>query len=370
MNHPYIRIVMTAFRLSLNIFSRDRRALAALRSSEVMPGSLFRPWAALRSGGMMLNILFRPWEALCDRSPALCRLSFCLTLLLWISIAGVSDVKAGQVFDVTVEVNTSQISTTDYDYLRELGPLIREYLETNSWTEDRFEEQERIKVSLQIVINSVEQRRFHASMIISTERPVYNTMQVTPLLIVNENNWNFEFNRGQSLLHDTYQYHDIASVLDFYAYLILGFDYDTFSEMGGEEFFRSARRIADMGQTSGSDWTSSAHSRSRHDLVSQVLNPNYESFRKALYQYHRHGLDLFIAQPDRSRDHILESFEMIREAQRQTTERYLFDLLFTAKHREFRAIFMDADTQRRLEAYNLLTTIDDSRISEYERLQR
>ncbi|MFO8029643.1 MAG: hypothetical protein R6U28_07265, partial [Cyclonatronaceae bacterium] len=65
-----------------------------------------------------------------------------------------------------------------------------------------------------------------------------------------------------------------------------------------------------------------------------------------------------------------EAFNMIHQSQRRTSARYPFDLLFSAKHREFRAIFMDADTERRLEAYNLLITIDDSRISEYDRLQQ
>lgn len=279
-------------------------------------------------------------------------------------------VMANQVFDVSVNVNTSQITTTDYDHLDNLGPLIEEYLESSSWTDDRFQENERIQMNIQIVINSVDDRNFNASMVISTERPIYNTMQVTPLLVINDDSWNFEFSRGQNLRFDTYQYHDIASVMDFYAYLFLGLDYDTFSEKGGEEFYRSAQRIADMGQTSGSGWSSSSSRQSRHDIVSQLRNPNFESFRVALYRYHRLGLDLFTQNPEESRQNILESFELIEQAQRRTSTRYLFDLLFSAKHREFRAIFMDADTDLRLEAYNILTSMDESRMSEYERLQQ
>lgn len=276
---------------------------------------------------------------------------------------------ANQEFDVTVDVNTSQISTTDYDYIDDLAPLIEEYLETNTWTDDTFEEVEQIALNIQIVINSVEERTFSASMVVSTERPIYNTMQVSPLLIINDSNWEFEFGRSQNLLFDTYQYHDIASVLDFYAYLILGFDYDTFSEKGGEDYFRTAQRIADLGQSSGSGWSGSGTRRNRYDLISQLLNPNYEDFRKALYRYHRHGLDLFTQDPEQARENILEAFDLIHEAQRKTSARYLFDLIFSAKHREFRAIFLDAETEQRLEAYNILTTIDDSRISEYDRLQ-
>jgi len=277
---------------------------------------------------------------------------------------------ATQVFEVSVDINTAQISTTDYEYLDQLGPMIKEYLETNSWTDDRFTEMERIRVNIQVVINSVDDRVFTTTMLISSERPIFNTLQITPVLIITDNNWVFEFGPNHNLLFDTYQYDPLASVLDFYANLVLGYDFDTFSELGGEEYFRNARRIADMGESTGTGWTTAGSRRSRSDLISQLLNPDYEDFRRALYRYHRHGLDLFTQNPDQSRDNILEAFDMIHQSQRRTTARYPFDLLFSAKHREFRAVFMDADTERRLEAYNMLITIDDSRISEYERLQR
>lgn len=291
-------------------------------------------------------------------------------VLVMIVLAAASSVQAGQIFEVSVSINTAQISTTDYDYLDELELLIKEYLEMNSWTEDRFEEMERIRVNIQVIINSAEGRRFQATMLLSTERPIFNTVQVTPLLLINDTNWSFELSRSQTLLHDPFQYHDIASVLDYYANLILGFDYDSYSELGGNDYFRAALRIAEMGQTSGSGWTSTGTRRSRHDLVTQLLNPNYEDYRKAIYRYHRHGLDLFTQDPQTARDNILEAFELIHQSQRMTTARYPFELLFTAKHREFRAVFMEADTERRLDAYNILVTIDDSRISEYERLQQ
>lgn len=295
---------------------------------------------------------------------------FFLSVLIYILLVMPVSASAQQVFDVSVDLNTSQISTTDHEYIYDLEQMIREYLENHRWTEDRFQDMERINVNIQVVINSVEDRTFNATLLVSTERPIFNTLQVTPVLVLTDSNWSFEFGSSTNLLHDTYQYDPIASVLDFYANIILGFDYDTFSELGGQDYFRTARQVSDLGESSGSGWTAGGSRRSRSDLVAQMLNPNYEDFRRALYRYHRHGLDLFTQSPDESRDNILEAFELIRQSQRRTSARHVFELLFAAKHREFRAIFMDADTERRLEAYNMLTTIDDSRISEYERLQQ
>ncbi len=277
-----------------------------------------------------------------------------------------------QVFEVNVDVNTSPISASSgLDYLDQLAPLIREYLRETNWVEDRFQEHERIRLNIQIVLNSVEGDRFNGTFVIQSERPIYNTMLVTPLVVISDNNWTFSFNRNQTLTHDEFQFDSIATMLDFYAMMILGFDYDSFSELGGQEHFRRAQNILEVANSSGATgWGSSGSSRrTRFHLVNQMLNPNYEDFRKAFYQYHRHGLDRFVQTPDRARENVIESFQLLRQAQRQTTDTYPFDILFTTKYREFTAVFMDASPNDRLTAFNLLTEMDNSHISEYEKLR-
>lgn len=277
-----------------------------------------------------------------------------------------------QVFDVNIDVNTSQISTSSgLDYLDQLAPLIRDYLESVSWTDDRFQENERIRLNIQIVLNAVENDRFAATFVVQSERPIYGTMSVTPLAIINDNSWSFTFNRNQNIVHDEFQHDNIASMLDFYAYIILGFDYDSFSPLGGNPYFRKAQNIMEVAQASGaSGWSSGGTSRrNRYYLVNLMLNQNLEEFRKAFYQYHRQSLDRFVQNPERARENALEAFSMLRQAQRLTTDTYPFDILFTTKYREFTAMFIDADPQTRLQAYNILSELDTGHISEYDKLQ-
>ena len=60
---------------------------------------------------------------------------------------------------------------------------------------------------------------------------------------------------------------------------------------------------------------------------------------------------------------------MIQEARRITTDDYAFEVFFGAKSRELTSIFLDDEASRRLDAYLLLSNLDPSRLSEYDRLQ-
>lgn len=277
-----------------------------------------------------------------------------------------------QVFDLNVDVNYSQISSSSgLDYLDELEGLIHNYISNNTWTEKRFQEHERIRLNIVVNLNSAEGTQVGATMLVALERPIYNTMQVTSLIVISDNNWQFDFRRNRNLIQDSYQFDDIASMLDYYTYLALAFDADSFSELGGQDYFREARNVVETAQSAGAaGWGSSGSTRrNRHYLVNHFLNPGYEDLRKAYYQYHRHGLDLFTTSTEQARANVLEAFQKIRTTQRQTTDSYPFDLLFSTKYREFTAFFQGAEQEQRLQAYNLLLEMDRSHISEYDKLQ-
>jgi len=279
---------------------------------------------------------------------------------------------AAQEINARVEVNTSQVRSAGYDYLNELQPMIAEYINERRWTDDTFEEDERIEMNLSITLNSVDSNaNFDATLIVQAFRPIYNTTAKTPTLLINDTNWRFNFTRSHNITHDDLQYDDIASVLDFYVYLVLGYDYDTFSELGGTDFFRQAENVVNVAQASGgSGWTAAGGTRrSRGQLITTMNNPNYNNLRRAMYRYHRHGLDLFTIRTEEARRNIFEALELILDTQRQTTDRQLFDLIYSAKYREFTAAFIDAELSKRIEAYNLLVDLDPSHISEFEKLQ-
>lgn len=290
-----------------------------------------------------------------------------LAIAVFLAAAPVS----AQEFSAKVTLNRSQITNTSLDYLDELVPLFENYINQRKWTEFTFQEHERLRMNLQVILQSESNNNFEAILIISSERPIYNTLQLTPLLAVNDESWRFVFNRNQNIIHDPQVFHDIGSVLDFYSYFLMALDLDSFSELGGSEFFRKAQGIVDVAQGSGSlAWQAGGSSRrNRFYLINGFTGTGAEGLRKAIYRYHRHGLDLFTQDPEQARANILEALTLIRDAKRATTETYAFDLFFDTKYREITAVFLDAEPNERLQAYNLLLEIDPSHIGEYDKLQ-
>jgi len=292
-------------------------------------------------------------------------------LLLLLLYLGAFQSALAQEIRARVTVNSSQVQNASLDYLDQLAPLVEEYINDYNWTEFTFEEHERIRMNMQIALVSESNGSFEANVVITAERPIYNTMQQTSLLIINDSQWRFTFNRGQTITHDPFQYNDLASFLDFYVFIVLGMDFDTFSELGGTPFYRQAQNILEIAAGVGAlGWTTGTGTRrNRHYLITGLTDPAQEGLRKAIYQYHRRGLDIFTLNPDQARQNIFASLEMIQEARRITTDDYAFEVFFGAKSRELTSIFLDDEASRRLDAYLLLSNLDPSRLSEYDRLQ-
>jgi hypothetical protein len=276
-----------------------------------------------------------------------------------------------QEFVANVTLNKSQITNTSLDYLDDLVPLIENYINNHNWTDHRFEDHERIRMNIQIILGTESNANFDATIIVTSERPIYNTLQLTQLVVISDNAWRFNYARNRNINHDLLQYDDIASMIDFYAYFLLGLDFDSFSEMGGTEYYRRAQGVLDVAQSTGAlGWSTGTGSRrNRFYLISGVLSSSHDDYRRGMYRYYRHGLDLFTQNPEAARNNIVEAIQLIRDSRRQTTEEYLFDLFFGANARDLTSMFLEAEASQRLEMYLILTEIDSGRISEYERLQ-
>lgn len=279
---------------------------------------------------------------------------------------------SAQEFDCEVNLNARQISGSAYDYLPELTSDIENYINSYRWTNDTYQEHERIQCSMQIVLTGVDSDfNYTAEVVLSARRPIYNTIQQTVQLLITDNNWRFHYPRNKSLLHDDLQFDTLNSFLDFYANIMLAYDYDTFAELGGTSYLNRAQNIFDLGQNAGSQgWGRSIGAqRNRFGLINDLSNPAYEDLRRASYIYHRLALDRFTTTPNQARQSALEALNLIRDAKRVTSNNYLFDLFFGSKYTEIVAMFRGAPAEQRTEAYTLLREADPANSSEYEKLQ-
>ena len=271
----------------------------------------------------------------------------------------------GQELACSVQLDKSQLSGSDYGYLDELPKRIEEYMNARNWTDDEFQSFERIACSIQIIIEDAPSlSTFDAQLIVSSRRPIYETAQSTVVFRVNDANWQFEYSRGTSLNFDVDQYNPLTSTLDYYAYVLLGYDYDTFDELGGTPHFEQARAIADRAKGTGDPgWSSVSSQQNRLQLINELLSQRHRPLRQAYYQYHLNGLDQFVNEPARARESVLSVLESLQEVNRNVSRSYALNLFFSAKYEELAAVFEESEV--RDEAYNLLTQVDPSHSSEY-----
>lgn len=278
-----------------------------------------------------------------------------------------------QEFDCDVIVDVKNLDGTSFDYVKAALEIdIEDYINEYRWTEVEFTEQERITCQISIVLTSGNQDfNFSAETILSARRPIYNTTTETTTLIVADQSWQFSYPEGRSLIHDELQFEGLTGFIDYYMYLLLGYDFDSFSPLGGTIYFEKAQNMVDLAQNEQTiGWTrNSNNQRNRFVLITDLLNTNYQPLRNAIYTYHRLGLDVFTQSPESARQQVLAALKEIQAAKRRSTSNFLYDLFFDTKSREITNIFIDADSRVKLEAYNILRETDQGHLTEYDQLQ-
>lgn len=291
--------------------------------------------------------------------------------LLGLILIFISSIAFSQELNCRVIVNAQQVQTTERAIFSEMETEFAQFLNTTKWTNDSFEEEEVINCNIVITISDQPSIGvFTASVQVLSSRPVYGGSYETVVMNFADRDWNFEYVQSQPLrFNENIFTSNITSMLAYYAYMIIGFDYDTFSELGGTPHFENAFKIVNNAQqTSFSGWQQFNSVRNRYWLVENVQNPQLEPVRKAMYKYHRTALDNFAEDREAAEKVILEALSDIQRANRARPRSILTISFMDAKSGELLQLFSESNLATRRQAYNLLSNIDPSRTDEYKTL--
>lgn len=291
------------------------------------------------------------------------RLLFTLCILLILSGRAF-----GQELRCNISISSQKIQGTDRELFTNMQRDISEFMNNTRWSSNVFTYDERIECNLQIILN--EQTGgdiFKGSMQVRVSRPVYNSSYNAVLLNLKDDDIEFSYREYEPLAYnESGQNTNLVNLLVFYANVILGFDYDSFSLMGGSDFFSRAENIVAQSQnTRETGWKSFEGRRNRYWMINNLQDRSYAPVRECIYRYHRLGLDAMSDNVNDGRLEVLSALELLQRAHRTKPNAYIVQVFFDAKSDEIVNIFKPAFTDERKRVYNIVSEANPANNSKY-----
>ena len=250
---------------------------------------------------------------------------------------------------------------------------ISEFMNNKKWTDHQFSVDERIICTIFIqVTDQIGADEFKGSIQVQLNRPVFNSSYQTPILNIKDNDFDVRYVEFQPLeYNETANTNALTNVLAYYAYIILGFDYDSFSPMGGTPYFQKARDIVNKSQNAHEKgWRAFEGNINRFWLIDNLTNKAYSPFRDLMYRYHRLGLDVMSEKPDIGRSEIADALKNMQKVYRARPDTYINRIFFDAKSDEIVNIFSKGSNDERSRVMTILTECDPANSGKYDKIMQ
>jgi hypothetical protein len=269
--------------------------------------------------------------------------------------------------DARVEVNS-----TEQEIIKQMKQSVYDFMNDTKWTEDEFKTEERINCNIQIQIKTIPSTGNYTGYIqVQFNRPSFNSNYNSVLFNFQDDDVAFSFSRNAVLQYNENQYKDnLTSILSFYAYFILGMDYDSFSLKGGTPHFTKAQQIVTNAQVSGAaGWKANeTGKRNRYWLVENILQPAFEPVRECNYMYHRKGIDMLYESKVAGKKAMYDALNKLTPVvQRNPNNLNTLNFLYS-KIQEFKNVLSDSETKEKTDFVNLLKKLDSGNSSLYQEI--
>jgi len=287
------------------------------------------------------------------------------TLLLFVTPLLVS-----QELNCTVTINIESIQSGQRGNLRTFAQDIERYMNNTRFTNEDLDG-EKIQCSLDIFFTAAASNNYYQVQVaVSSQRPIYTgdekSDRTTLVMRILDNNWNFAYTPNQRMNHDEMIFDPLTGFLDFYAYLIIGYDLETYIPMSGSPCFQKALNTVQLASNSSvaKDWQQSTSGYSKFGITDELSNVKYNVFRTAFNNYHFDGIDLLATDRKKGLDNMLAAIAAINDIRlRQNSSSVVVKQFFDAKYREIAEAFQ---TYPDRSVYETLSTYDQEHRSTYQ----
>jgi len=282
---------------------------------------------------------------------------------------------SAQEFNCQVDIVAPTLKTDAENTLifEQLKKNVFEFMNDRKWTSDVFKANEKIESSILITVNSRVKTRFSATIQITSRRPIFNSSYNSPLVNTLDKSFDFEFQLNAPMIYNEEVYsNNLTSVLAFYAYYMIGMDYDSYKLEGGSKYFRKALNIANLAQSSGEKgWSASGgKENNRYWIIENILSTQFKEMRKCIYEYHRLGLDLAYESSEKGVDGVTKALTYLLDVHQKKPLSVNMRLFFVAKVDEIVNVYSEASTKNKDAAFNLVRRLDPVNMTKYQGIIR
>jgi hypothetical protein len=291
--------------------------------------------------------------------------------LLFLALSILSWPLLAQEINCNVTINAQNIQISDRSIFQDMENAFEQFLNNRRWTNETFRPEERIRCNMVLTMETMPNiGSFTASMQIQILRPVYGTNYETVVFNFADRNWQFDYTESLPLEFNENTFNtNLTSMLGFYAYVILGYDYDSFSRLGGSPFFdRAFNVVINAQQSPRAGWKQFESNRNRYWITENLMSSQMVPVREAIYEYHRLGLDMFGRDPEQGREFILNALKKIKDVNKLRPNSVVVNSFFDAKSDELANIFSQGNDAYRREAVTILRELDPTNTEKYSRI--
>ncbi|MDE6207469.1 MAG: DUF4835 family protein [Muribaculaceae bacterium] len=290
-----------------------------------------------------------------------------LAVAAWIAALGVN----AQELNCEVTVNTDQVTGSKQTF-ETLQQAISEYMNTTVFTNAQFAANEKIECRLFFTIKEYNDGNIVGDLQVQSLRPVYNSSYTSTLINFKDTKIEFDYTEGEPLIFSVNNMESqLTAILNFYAYLILAVDFDSFSPRGGEPYFERLASIVQMAQSSGeSGWKAFEDTKNRSAVLSSYTDASTSGIRDMLYTYHRQGLDQMSVSVDKGRAAVTESLGALSKVAQVAPMSVALSMFRDAKLDELVNIYSKAPAEERTKVYKLLEPIYPTDTDRLEKIRK
>ncbi len=257
---------------------------------------------------------------------------------------------SSQQLNCEVVVNSNFINQTEKEIFINLERNIESFLNTNDWDNQSLKNFEKIDCTLIITVLSYSDSFFNCNFEVKSFRPVYNTDYNTNIFLFKDNGVSFNYESNQYILRSDNRFEsDLASILEFYANLIIGLDKDTFALNSGKSNFLNSKKILDFASSNSQSnmWSQNYNNGriNKYWLVENLVSPNYSTIKEIYYDYHRKGLDVLIEDKEDALQTISETIGKFNSINRLRPNSIIQQMFFQSKNDEIISLYKNNNNE-------------------------